>query len=67
LLRTRGAERVLFVANLSGTAVGAFSVNANGQPTVLEGEGLVGSPGTASGAVTIGGLAPYGFAYLSLQ
>lgn len=68
LLRTEGAQRVLYLANFGAAAVGAFTVAVDGaaQATVLRGTGLVGTPSAAAGVVSVGGLDAYGFVHLSL-
>ena len=66
LVRDDGGNKVLFVANVSGSAVGAFSVPVAGAPTVLLSEGLAAPPGGNGTSISIPGLAGHGFAFVSL-
>jgi glycosidase len=66
-LRSSDQQRVLYVANFSSTATGAFQVSTAGQPTVLDQEALTGTPTVSGGAVQLQGLGPWGFAFLQLQ
>ena len=66
LVREDAGKKVLFVANVAATAVGAFTVPVSGTPTVLLSEGLA-SPPTGNGtSISVPGLAGRGFAFLSL-
>lgn len=67
LLRTSGAKRVLFVANLAGSSATSFDISAPGVPSLLVQEGLNGSPSVSGGKISFAGLAPRGFAYVSLN
>ncbi len=67
LLRTSGTRRVLFVANFAGSSASPFDITAPGVPSLLVQEGLNGSPAASSGKISFAGLAPRGFAYISLN
>ncbi|MCK6547107.1 alpha-amylase [Myxococcota bacterium] len=67
LLRTHEGARVLFVANVSADPIGSFTVTATGSPRVLYQEGLVGTPASAAGTITLEGLMPRSFAYIALD
>jgi len=58
---------VLFVANLAGSSASPFDISAPGVPSLLVQEGLSGSPAASSGKISFAGLAPRGFAYVSLN
>jgi glycosidase len=66
LVRTWQSKRVLFVANYALTASGSFTVAVAGSPAVLLDGGLVGAPSGAT-TITIPGLGPSSFAFLSLD
>ena len=66
LVREDAGRRVLLVANVATIDSGSFVLPVSGTPTVLLQEGLAGTPTAASGSITFPGLAPRGFAYLSL-
>jgi glycosidase len=63
----RGGGKILFVANFGAAASGAFTVAATGAPATLFAEGLAGAPTAAGGTINVPGLAPRGFAYLTLN
>jgi glycosidase len=68
LLRTAPSQRVLFVANFAAAPSGAFTVDAAGTPgTVLEAQGLTGTPTAAGGKIAVAGLAPRGYAFIQLN
>ncbi|MBL0275847.1 MAG: DUF3459 domain-containing protein [Anaeromyxobacter sp.] len=67
VLRGSGTVRVVLVANLSATASGPFTVAVAGAPGVLESDGLAGAPTGSGSQLAIPGLAPRGFAFLSLD
>ncbi len=66
LLRSKDSSRVLFVANFGATASGAFTVTSTGSPVVLDQEGLAGDPTSDGATVTVPGLGPRGFAFISV-
>lgn len=66
LLRSAGAERVLFVVNFHTEASGAFDIAIEGAPEVLFAEGLDGRPTANGEQIHLSGLAPRGFAFLRL-
>ena len=66
LLREDGSKRVLFVANVGTVDSGAFDVQVTGTPSVLLQEGLGGAPTAGSGSLSVPGLGPRGFVFLSL-
>jgi glycosidase len=67
LLRSSPTRSVLFVANFAGTGSGSFTVPAAGAPVLMDGEGLSATPTSTGGVLTFGGLAPQGFAFISLE
>ncbi|MCI0672773.1 MAG: DUF3459 domain-containing protein [Myxococcaceae bacterium] len=67
LRELEGGERVLFVANLSAQAVGAFTVATSGTPTVLMHEGLEIPPTSKDGALSFAGLGARSFSFLRLD
>lgn len=60
-------QRVLFVANFGTAETGPFTVTLAGTPSVLLGEGVMGTPSSAAGAVTVPNLLARGFAYVALD
>jgi len=58
---------VVFVANLAGSSATSFDISAPGVPSLLVQEGLNGSPSVSGGKISFAGLAPRGFAYVSLN
>ena len=66
LVREDTSKKVLFVANVAATAVGAFTVPLSGTPTVLLSEGLASAPTGNGTSISVPGLAGRGFAFLSL-
>jgi alpha-amylase len=67
LLRTKDQSRALFVANFATTSLGTLTLTLAGTPTVLDAEGLVGTPHASGGTLTIDGLGPRAFVYLTLD
>lgn len=67
LLRSAAGQRVLFVANFAAAATGAFDLDFATGATPLESEGLTAAPTVQAGKLHFAGLAPHGFAYLSLN
>lgn len=71
LERTDGSAKTLFVVNYAAEDSGSFTVPvdglADGSPAVADSEGLDGSPTAAGGTLTVPGLAPHGFAFITLQ
>lgn len=67
VLRGAPGDRVLLVANFGTTAAGPFSVAATGTPNLLVFEGLSAPPEVTGGALQFPGLAPRGFAFVSLD
>ncbi len=67
LIRTAGAKRVLFVANLAAAPSGAFTVDAPGTPTALDSEGLAGPPTAAGGKLDFPGLGERSWAFFQLE
>jgi glycosidase len=68
LLRSASSQRVLFVANFATTPSGSFTVDAAGSPgSVLESQGLTGTPSAAGGKIAIAGLAARGYAFIQLN
>ena len=67
LVRATGAKAVLFVANFASTSAPAFEVTAAGAPTLLSQEGLSGTPSASNGKISFAGLAPRGYAFVSLN
>ncbi len=67
VLRTAPGDRVLLVANFGTTAAGPFSVSTTGTPGLLVFEGLSAPPEAVGGVLRFSGLAPRGFAFVSLD
>jgi glycosidase len=67
MLRTSGAQRVLFVANFASSGAPSFDVTVPGTPSLLTQEGLAGAPSASNGKVSFAGLGPRSFAYVSLN
>ena len=65
LLRTRGSERVVFVANFAKETARDFTVAVNGAPTLLVADGVDGVR-SHGGALHVDVMAPHAFALIAL-